>query len=110
MTRNLDFEGAERDASLALLRKYRANLISRGKVIARELAKKNGEVTSPEVLEILKQESPNEVAAVDARFMGPVFVSDEWERIRFANKGSHKQPISVWRLRSEVSKVDTHEN
>ena len=94
----IDFEAKGRDDALELLEQHRSELIGRAKEIAFDLATRNGTVTSPEVVKILKSEDAPQIHEVDLRFMGCVFRKG-WTRVKFANKGSHKQPISVWALK-----------
>jgi len=93
-------ETAKRDAALELLEKYRSELIIAGKNAAHKLATFNGQVSSPDVIEYLKHTGfADLLSKVDKRFMGAVFRTGEFERIGFANRGSHAQPISVWKLK-----------
>ena len=88
-----------RDHALSLLEQHRADLIQRGRQIALELCRRNGSVTSPEVLDQLRAEMPDKVDEVDPRFMGPVFSGDGWERSGYVPQGSHARPVSVWKLK-----------
>lgn len=91
-------EKKKRDAALDLLQEYRAGLIARAKEIAFSLASRNGKVTSPEVVAVLREEKFKGINQVDMRFMGCVFRSG-WKRIGFTPRGSHCQPISVWEIK-----------
>lgn len=92
----------KRDEALAMLAETRKNLIVTAKSVAKMLASKNGEVTSPEVVKYIKDNKlSNYIDDVDKRFMGVVFRDKGWYRVRFDNKGSHHQPISVWKLLQE---------
>jgi hypothetical protein len=92
-------ETIARDKALDLLEDHRGSLIDAAKSIAVSLARKNGKVTSTEVLEEMRNSwLKDAVSSVDRRFMGAVFRAG-WERVGFTNSGSHRRPVSVWRLR-----------
>jgi len=96
-------ESTARDSALTLLQATRADIIAKAMGIAVRLAKKNGSVTSTEVLERLRDEGcdPDQF---DKRFIGVIFRYG-WKRIGFKPLGSHKRPVSVWQLCAPALKV-----
>ncbi len=90
-------ESLKRDRALDLLEKTRSDLIEQGKIIAMEIWKRKGSVTSPEVRRELFKRKADGVEEVDGRFMGAVFRKNlGWIRTGFVSQGSHAQPISIW--------------
>lgn len=100
---NLFYEAMARDDALALFEEYRRALIDTAFDIAVDIAKKQGNVTSPQVLAVLRNHPTlgNVVRAVDRRFMGAVFRRKCWERIGWTATGSHLRPVAVWVHREE---------
>jgi hypothetical protein len=92
---------AARDRALDLLEEKRSGLVSIAREIALRIAKEKGRVTSSEVISALRDSGYGDaIDRVDKRFMGAVFRSNKgWSRIGFENAGSHRRPISIWRLR-----------
>jgi len=89
-------EDAKRDAALDLICKHREQLVRRGREIAYHIWSTTGQVSAPQVLLELKRELPYEVASVDHRFMGAVFMSKSWKRVGYERTGSHGRPASIW--------------
>lgn len=68
------------------------DLLTQARRVAKRLARKNGYVTSTQVLSHL--DVPEDV---DKRFMGQVFgKSRGWRRVGFEKTGSHGRPVTVW--------------
>lgn len=101
---NFKLEARKRDSALDLFEVHRAELLAAAREVALELAAANEQVTAPEVLEVLRERGhADSLEKVDRRFMGAVFRSGKgWERVGFANRGSHRQPISVWKRASKA--------
>lgn len=101
MKKDMKIEAKKRDQALDLFEQHRADLLEYAKVVAVRLAMNNGTVTSPEVVDELYESGWAYILDhIDHRFMGGVFRSGTgWERVGFKNLGSHKQPISVWKLK-----------
>lgn len=95
---DFDFESREKKAILDELARIRSDLIERAKTIAVQIAKMQGTVSSPEVVRVLKAEHAPGIDEVSTKFMGAVF-REGWIRVGFEPKGSHCQPISVWRMK-----------
>lgn len=96
----LDLEAAARDRALDLLEEHRAPMIEMAKMIAEWIAKKKGRVTSTDVICELRARGYGELLdSVDKRFLGAVFRAGKgWKRIGFESTGSHRRPVSIWRL------------
>lgn len=94
---NLWDETKKRDAALDLLEERRESLVEYAKALAYKLYALNGEVSSPEILAVMKDDSEIKEAltAADPRFMGAVFRKG-WKRLRWDATGSHRRPVSVW--------------
>lgn len=89
----------KRDEALNTLAKTRAELVAAAKAAAMKIWRRQGEVTSPQVIAEMKRSRvlASKIDSVDKRFMGVVFRSGNgWRRLRFDPCGSHNQPISVW--------------
>lgn len=72
----------------------RPELLDKARKVAVRLARKNGYVTSTQVLSHL--DVPE---GVDKRFMGAVFGKKRgWKMVGFDRTGSHRRPVAVWRL------------
>jgi hypothetical protein len=94
----LRIERGKRDEALDRLEVRRLYLINIAKDIAHRIVKKEGVVTSTEVLWVLREEYPEELwKDVDPRFMGAVFRSG-WIKAGQKAVGSHCRPVTVWRL------------
>lgn len=90
---------AARDHALELFETHRSDLVLAAKAIAEQIAREKGRVTSPEIITILRRsELAARIDEVDRRFMGAVFRGPAWKRIGFESTGSHKRPVSIWRL------------
>lgn len=89
-------EARKRDEVLDALEVSRSDLIDAAKAIAIELAIRNGTVNSSQVLHELKTRGIYDGKA-DPRFMGGCFRKG-WTRVGFETAGSHRRPISVWKL------------
>lgn len=104
MSKQLEFnfiaQSRKRDAALHLFEEHRQNIIQVARVVAHNIANKKGRVTSPEVVREMLEMGYN-FDGIDMRFMGGVF-RKYWERIGFENKGSHCQPISIWKLKKDT--------
>lgn len=83
----------EKEKVLNQLAESRRELISRAKEIALEICEREGTVSSPQVLAVLREENPFDV---DPRFMGAVFRKG-WLRVGWTTAGSHGRPVSVWK-------------
>lgn len=94
-------ERQKRDEALDLFDTFRAGLVAEARDVAVRIARKNGRVTSPEVIECMTDRFPDSMAKHDRRFMGAVFRGPTWERIGFINAGYHCRPVSVWKLREQ---------
>lgn len=106
-----DSRAVQRDAVLDRLEQTRAELINVAKQVALQIWRRDGEVSSPQVLAEMKRNSTlaSKIASVDKRFMGAVFrKGNGWRRLRFDPAGSHAQPISVWTFRGKES-IDVDE-
>jgi len=88
-------EREKRDQILDRLQEKRKELIEIAKKTAHEIADAGLVVTSPMVLELMRERGVD-FANLDTRFMGVVFRSG-WVRVGFVPEGSHAQPISLWR-------------
>lgn len=89
-------EGQKRDAALALLEQHRAKLVALAKAIALDLSRRNGCVTSAEVLQELRVRGHAAMLdGVDARFMGAVFRRG-FKQVGWERSGSHKRNQPVW--------------
>lgn len=91
---------AARDQVLDVLEEWRKCLVLEGRSRAVAIARRNGSVTSTEVLAELRAdpEWADAVDAVDARFMGAVFRKG-WARAGWETSGSHARPVSRWVLK-----------
>jgi len=95
---NQEREAQARDLALDRLAESRADLIAVAQKIAKQLCQTHGQVTSPEVLRVMRQQGYGGMLdKVDRRFMGCVFCRG-WRRIGYENSGSHGRPVSVWVL------------
>lgn len=89
-------EGGKRDAALDALACHRAHLVKLAKGIALELSRRNGCVTSAEVLQELRVRGHAAILeGVDSRFMGVVFRRG-WKQVGWSRTGSHKRNQPVW--------------
>ena len=99
-----------RDRALALLAEYRGALIAIARNLALRIARANGTVTSPQVLEALKAAGYGHLLdEVDPRFMGVVFRRG-WQRVGWLEKesrASHARPVTVWALEESVPGKDS---
>jgi len=94
-----DIETAARDEALEALDAARADLIAEARKIAHQLARQRGRVTSVEVFQAMYSYGyEDKLRAVDGRFMGCVFRTGEWVRVKWESTGSHKRPVAVWTL------------
>lgn len=95
-----DVEAAARDAALAVLAERRAGLVAEARAIAIQIAKDRGRVTSVEVFATMRAFGYDEqLDAVDPRWIGCIWREELlWERVGFEGTGSHKRPVSIWRL------------
>lgn len=97
-----------RDEVLAAQKIRRAYLVSIATKIAIKIASADGAVSSPKVWKALyarARRSKNFSAILhdaDPRWMGIVFASGDWMRLRWETgnkilpKASHNRPVSVW--------------
>lgn len=94
-------EGLARDRALDLIEEHRSNLVDVAYEIAVSLAKRDGTTNSSIVLAEMRSQGYGEsLDVVDRRFMGAVFrASRGWTRVGFKNIGSHKRPVSIWKLK-----------
>lgn len=83
----------KKEEVLNQLAESRRELITRAKEIALEIYEREGTVSSPQVLAVLREENPFDV---DPRFMGAVFRKG-WLRVGWTTAGSHGRPVSVWK-------------
>jgi hypothetical protein len=90
-------ETQKKDEALNSLARTREQLITEAKAVAREIALTQGKVTSTEVLDVLRKSGLNGLNEVDPRFMGVVF-REGWVKTGYVNNGSHRRPVSVWKL------------
>lgn len=92
-------ETRARDQALRRLTETRVDWIDYAFRVAVGLAKKNGRVTSTDVLDELKKDPQTsaELQKVDPRFMGPVFHRPCWRRVGWSNRASHGRPIPIWK-------------
>ncbi len=89
-------EAQKRDAALDLLDEHRAKLVALAKGIALELSRRNGTVTSAEVLQELRTRGHGAMLdGVDGRFMGAVFRRG-FKQVGWCRSGSHKRNQPVW--------------
>lgn len=95
-------ERSKRDMALNLFETFRGDLLAAARAVADELAEKNGRVTAPDVLAVLRDRGLGDALdEVDRRFMGAVFrAGTGWKRIGWEPGGSHGRPVSIW-ARSE---------
>ena len=94
-TRANKTEIEKRDEVLDALEATRASLIAIAKATAWNIAKIKGEVTSSDVLRVMRASNVDGLSDVDARFMGAVFRRG-WKRKGYRAQGSHGRPVSVW--------------
>ena len=73
-------------------------LVELARITARRIAELRGTVTGPQVLKMLKNSKAEGIDDVDPRFLGAVF-RNGWIRVGFSPEGSHRRPVSVWRLK-----------
>lgn len=85
----------KRDDVLDALEVTRASLIAIAKATAWNIAKLKGDVTSSDVLSVMRAFNVMGLNDVDARFMGAVFRRG-WKRKGYRSQGSHGRPVSVW--------------
>lgn len=89
-------EAQKRDAALDLLAEHRAKLVALAKGVALELSRRNGTVTSAEVLQELRTRGRGAMLdGVDGRFMGAVFRRG-FKQVGWCRSGSHKRNQPVW--------------
>lgn len=95
-------ELAQRDRALDKHDELRAELLGIADRLAREIAMRDGSVTSVAVLVALRDRGFAPLLAdVDPRFIGAVFRRAGWRRLRWEPIGSHGRPVPVWALDSE---------
>lgn len=94
-TRAKKTEIEKRDEVLDALKVTRASLIAIAKATAWNIAKMTGNVTSSDVLRVMRASNIDGLSDVDARFMGAVFRYG-WKRKGYRSQGSHGRPVSVW--------------
>jgi hypothetical protein len=93
-----DVETARLNDVLDALEAARAALITEAHKIAVQLARQRGRVTSIEVWHtMLAYGYEEQLKGYDPRWIGCVFRRG-WVRDGFESTGSHKRPVSVWRL------------
>jgi len=97
MEKNMAVEGAARDAALDLLEETRADLITLGRCIAKELANRDGSTCSPRVLREMKSRGVP-LQDYDGRWAGAIFrPKTEWRKTgEMVFEGSHKRPVPLW--------------
>lgn len=92
-------EREKRDDVLDALASCREQAVSLAREAAREIVRRHGTVTSPEVLALLRARGHGPLLdSIDRRFMGVVF-NKGWERAGWASTGSHARPVAVWKER-----------
>jgi hypothetical protein len=88
----------EREFAEQRLLAARGDMIKLARTVAREIAERDGQVTSPQVVRELRARGHGPTLdKIDRRFMGPVFRKG-WKRVGYANEGSHGAAVSVWEL------------
>jgi hypothetical protein len=104
-------EGAKRDLALARIEEARPHIVGTALRVAQAIAKRNGTVTSTEVLRALRQNpaTASMIQDADPRFMGAVFRRDCWVADGWDDSGSHRRPVRIWRLADgfDMSSLDT---
>lgn len=81
------------------LKAARAEWLAKARLIALELVKEKGEITSDDV----RERCPIP-PGVDPRCIGPLFRDPMWELVRYVRstrKICHHHPIGLWRLRDD---------
>ncbi len=107
-------EKATRDKIIAAHKIMRAYLVGIATKIAIKIAHFEGEVSSPKVWKALHARAKRSkkfyavLHEADPRWMGVVFSSRNWMRIRWEigdkkePKASHNRPVSIWVYRSST--------
>lgn len=86
-----------RDTALDRLETTRADLIKVADKLAREIARRTGQVTSVDVFREMRGLG-YQLDGYDPRWMGAVFRAGKgWQRVGLRADGSHSRPVSVWR-------------
>jgi hypothetical protein len=89
-------EMLEREKVLDKLDRSYERVVRDAKIVAREIAKAKGRVTSVEVLAELRQRGYSDLR--DTRWLGCIFRRG-WRRIGWEPTGSHCRPVAIWTLR-----------
>lgn len=93
---NVD-QGQLRDAALDLLEERRAELVAAGRLIAADLARRDGSTCAPRVLKEMRAQGYE----IEKRPMwsGCLFRGAGWRKTgRFVHEGSHRRPAPLWEL------------
>ena len=97
---DLDSGLAKRDAGMKLAADKKADLLALARVVARDYARKHGEVHADNVGRILKAEHGVDSLGAAA---GSLFKGQEWvftgRRCESARATNHGRELKVWRLR-----------
>lgn len=89
-------EAQKRDQVLDALARFRAEVIRHARAAAEELFARDGSVTAPRVLALMRERGHGPLLdSVDARCVGVVFRSG-WTRVGWEPEGSHGRPVAVW--------------
>lgn len=91
-------EQMELDLAIDLLHEHRADQIAIAREIAEQMAAQFGTVTSSNVFAVMRMRGDLR-EDLDPRWMGAVFSGKRWERVGFVPNGSHRRPVSVWKLK-----------
>ena len=95
----VDPDAQGRDDALSRLAAHRKGLIDAAVAIALSIARDEGSVTSPQVMEVmLRQGLLTQGDDIDRRFLGVVFRHKRWRRVGWSESGSHKRPVPIWEL------------
>lgn len=102
-------EGAARDEALKRVERGNSQLVFIALPIARDMARKDGEVTSTALWRRLNDMAEHDenlrglLDDADPRWMGAIFNRREWHRKGWRPEGSHKRPVSVWIRQPELA-------
>lgn len=92
-----------RDRVLDKLEKTYPRMIALAYEVSRELASRDGCVTSVKILDELRKCGYSDlIQSHDTRWMGCLFRKGMgWRRIGWENTGSHGRPVAIWTLREK---------
>jgi hypothetical protein len=102
-------EGEQLDLAIEKLADAYKQLVARAQGIAREIAKADKQVSSPDVWKKLWEAAEHDdalksqLSEADPRWMGVVFRHRQWFRVGWKANGSHKRPVSIWELQPELN-------